>query len=177
MLPASNSQGCDWPLSHTQANGGYGYHAFIVGATGATHYAHMQSGSSGTPGSSRSIKAGEVVGKCGHTGTATGPHLHFEYAPNGNIFDDGSKVDPVPCFEVLASGSITIRDNGNAADDAFEVRQFQTHASCNHTQQSISYVLNPHMRRFWWTVIKYVRQPLELQIRAPLGLCAQAPTN
>lgn len=50
-----------------------------------TKYAHMDSVSikSGVK-----VKAGDIIGKMGETGYATGPHLHFE------VVIDGVKIDP-----------------------------------------------------------------------------------
>jgi len=49
------------------------------------------------------------------------PHLHFEYVPNGRIIQTERRINPLPCIEENAGGSITVRDNGNLADDAFAV--------------------------------------------------------
>ena len=87
---------------------------------GANLYAHLTDQSAtfanGTP-----VKAGDVIAQSGNTGIGTGPHLHFEYVPSGKIFDRNEKVDPLPCLEKLATGTLSVRDNGTLADDAFAV--------------------------------------------------------
>jgi len=50
-----------------------------------TKYAHMDSVSIKN---GIAVKAGDVIGKMGETGYATGPHLHFE------VVVDGVKIDP-----------------------------------------------------------------------------------
>lgn len=68
------------------------------------------------------VTAGQLIGKSGRTGRVTGAHLHFEYILYGKVNNEKTPVDPAPCIENQNSnGSITVRDNGNWADDAFEV--------------------------------------------------------
>lgn len=84
----------------------------------ATLYAHLEL---------RLVSEGEKVDKgqqlatSDNTGQSTGPHLHFEYVPNGNIIQSKNRIDPDACVGAATSGSLTVRDNGNLADDAFEV--------------------------------------------------------
>ncbi|KAG2497967.1 hypothetical protein HYH03_004228 [Edaphochlamys debaryana] len=89
---------------------------------GATLYAHLDPASTPAKGSSTQVTAGDPIAMTGNTGRGSGFHLHFEYAPNGRIFANKvtAKVDPLPCTELLAEGSISVRDNGSAADDAFQ---------------------------------------------------------
>jgi hypothetical protein len=47
--------------------------------------------------------------------------LHFEYVPNGEIIQSKFRIDPDACVGVLVAGSIEVGDNGNLADDAFEI--------------------------------------------------------
>jgi murein DD-endopeptidase MepM/ murein hydrolase activator NlpD len=68
--------------------GGYGNLIEIDHGNGiTTRYAH-QSANDVRPGDV--VAAGEVIGRVGATGTATGPHLHFE------IRRDGASLDPAP---------------------------------------------------------------------------------
>jgi murein DD-endopeptidase MepM/ murein hydrolase activator NlpD len=85
---------------------------------GATLYAHLQT--RGVAERARVTK-GSVIGASDNTGLSDGPHLHFEYVPNGQIIQSKNRIDPDACVDALASGSITVRDNGSLADDAFEV--------------------------------------------------------
>ena len=100
---------------------GWGYYIIIRHEDGgATLYAHLKDQSAVVPTGTR-VNSGDSIALSGNTGTGSAPHLHFEYAPNGKIFDKGEKVDPVPCFSSTASGSIAVSDNGSIADDAFSV--------------------------------------------------------
>lgn len=63
--------------------GGYGKTIIIKhGNVYSTLYAHMRSYARGMrPG--RYIRQGQVIGYVGQTGTATGPHLHYEFRVHG----------------------------------------------------------------------------------------------
>ncbi len=68
--------------------GGGGMGAYIAGDDGNRYvYYHL----SQYVGGPRHVAPGEVIGKVGSTGNATGPHLHFEIHPGG-----GGPVDPFP---------------------------------------------------------------------------------
>jgi murein DD-endopeptidase MepM/ murein hydrolase activator NlpD len=75
----------------TQAGpaGGYGNIIRIRHADGwATGYAHLMAFAPGIADGARVLR-GEVIGFVGHTGLATGPHLHYE------VSHDGVKLDPL----------------------------------------------------------------------------------
>lgn len=83
-------------------------------------YAHLQK--DGTlKAENEKVKKGEAIARADNTGGSTGAHLHVEYAPDGKIYKRGSKVDAKPCIDQNVEGSITVRDNGRVADDAFRV--------------------------------------------------------
>jgi murein DD-endopeptidase MepM/ murein hydrolase activator NlpD len=68
--------------------GGGGMGAYIAGDDGNRYvYFHL----SQYMGPPRHVTPGEVIGRVGATGDATGPHLHFEIHPGG-----GPAVDPYP---------------------------------------------------------------------------------
>jgi murein DD-endopeptidase MepM/ murein hydrolase activator NlpD len=54
------------------------------------YYAHM---SAILGGGDRGVGQGDAIGRVGHTGNATGPHLHFEIRLGGV---NGQRVDPYP---------------------------------------------------------------------------------
>lgn len=61
--------------------GGYGNEVVLRYSNGAeTRFAHLKSLGVTT---GQSIKAGQLIGKQGSTGSSTASHLHFEYYPNG----------------------------------------------------------------------------------------------
>lgn len=72
-----------------------------------TLYAHLESASVKF---GQQVKAGEVIGKGGATGNATGPHLHFETRLSGTAvdprayFDFGGKADSRPLRYDTANG-------------------------------------------------------------------------
>jgi murein DD-endopeptidase MepM/ murein hydrolase activator NlpD len=99
---------------------GWGHYVVIRHTDGSkTLYAHFDARSPLAVG--QPVRAGDTIGRSGNSGGSSGPHLHIEYAPNGQIYKRGDKVDPRPCIGRNVTGSITVRDNGNLADDAFRV--------------------------------------------------------
>jgi murein DD-endopeptidase MepM/ murein hydrolase activator NlpD len=65
--------------------GGYGNLVIVQHADGTeTRYAHC---SALTVEAGAAVRAGDLFGKVGHTGRATGPHLHFEVRVDGHAVD------------------------------------------------------------------------------------------
>ena len=68
-------------------DGSYGQKIVVLHADGTeTWYAHLSS----FVRTGGMVEAGDVIGRVGSTGNATGPHLHFEARPGG-----GSPVEPL----------------------------------------------------------------------------------
>ena len=84
----------------------------------ATLYAHLDSRNVAV---GDSVMTGQQLGISGNTGRSSGPHLHLEYVPSGQIIQNKSRIDPDACVGDVTSGSITAGDNGNLADDAFQL--------------------------------------------------------
>jgi murein DD-endopeptidase MepM/ murein hydrolase activator NlpD len=83
-------------------------------------YAHLEvSGTAVTEGAT--VSRGDLLAISDNSGGSEAPHLHVEYAPNGKIYERASKADPNACIGRTINGSITVRDNGSLADDAFLV--------------------------------------------------------
>lgn len=99
---------------------GYGLYMIVRHADGsASLYGHLNGTVKrvGDP-----VTRGVTIAASGNSGKSTGPHLHFEYVPNGEIVQSQGRIDAFPCVQPLTvRGAITVRDNGNLADDAFEV--------------------------------------------------------
>jgi murein DD-endopeptidase MepM/ murein hydrolase activator NlpD len=63
--------------------GGYGRTIIIKhGNVYSTLYAHMRAFARGT-GYGRKVRQGQIIGYVGQSGTATGPHLHYEFRVHG----------------------------------------------------------------------------------------------
>ena len=80
--------------------GGYGNLVDIRHANGfLTRYAHLNSFDSSVRVGGR-VRQGQIIGTVGMTGTATGPHLHYEMHRNGQAVDplnvDIPAGDPIP---------------------------------------------------------------------------------
>lgn len=71
--------------------GGYGISVVIDHGAWVTHYAHL---SREGVAAGEHVGAGEVIGRVGATGDATGSHLHFEVASARSVL--GHQVNPAP---------------------------------------------------------------------------------
>ena len=99
---------------------GWGHYVVVRHSDGSMSlYAHLEGGTALAVG--HAVTAGTtVVAKSDTSGGSTGPHLHVEFAPNGKIFNSGTKVDPLACIGNAAGGPIQIHIS-TGVDDAFEV--------------------------------------------------------
>ena len=84
----ASTDGTVTKVSNNKYNGNF---VEITNGKVITKYAHMDSVSikSGSV-----VKAGDIIGKMGETGYATGPHLHFE------VVVDNVKIDPAKVLEL-----------------------------------------------------------------------------
>ena len=66
----------------------------VIMATGGTYalYAHLVPGSVAVT-SGQQVRAGEVIGRVGHTGNSTAPHLHFQLMDSA----DPLQAKGIPC--------------------------------------------------------------------------------
>lgn len=109
----------DGVVSRSYTSSSYGETIVVRHTDGSsTLYAHLehrhvQDGAT--------VTRGQRIATSDNSGTSSGPHLHLEYVPNGEIFGSKDRIDPNACVGTTASGSITVSDNGPVADDAFEV--------------------------------------------------------
>jgi len=100
---------------------GWGNYVVITHNDGSKSlYAHLQTGDIKVS-AGESVTAGETIALSDNSGGSQASHLHVEYAPNGEIFSKGSKIDPNACIGNNVNGAVQVRDNGSLADDAFSV--------------------------------------------------------
>ncbi|MBM7463895.1 M23 family metallopeptidase [Microbacterium dextranolyticum] len=90
----------------TEDGGDYGVTVVIDhivdGQPVSTRYGHMQYGSLKVS-QGQKVTAGQVIGRVGQTGKATGPHLHFEV-----ILGGVTRIDPMPWMYAHTTGTHTV---------------------------------------------------------------------
>jgi murein DD-endopeptidase MepM/ murein hydrolase activator NlpD len=107
--------------------GAYGHYLRIEhGSTVATTYAHLERSAPGLrPG--RRVSQGDLIGRVGSTGRASGPHLHYEVLVAGSQVDPlavspivrGDEADPpAPVAEADSDGELGIGGPTTIAADA-----------------------------------------------------------
>ena len=84
----SSTEGTVTKVSYNKYNGNF---VEITNGKVITKYSHMDSVSIKN---GAVVKAGDVIGKMGETGYATGPHLHFE------VVVEGVKIDPAKVLNI-----------------------------------------------------------------------------
>jgi murein DD-endopeptidase MepM/ murein hydrolase activator NlpD len=88
---------------------GYGNLIIIQHGGGyTTHYGHLSAYAPGLTVGGR-VQRGQVLGKVGATGLASGPHLHFE------IRHEGSYIDPLDLAQPYSLWSLRPADYGALA--------------------------------------------------------------
>jgi murein DD-endopeptidase MepM/ murein hydrolase activator NlpD len=103
--------------------GGYGNMVEIRHRDGiTTRYAHLRAFGAGIR-AGVGVTQGQVIGQVGMTGTATGPHLHYEFRVNGVArdprsmkFEAGEPLAPAdrPAFEAQRQLLATLLERGGA---------------------------------------------------------------
>jgi murein DD-endopeptidase MepM/ murein hydrolase activator NlpD len=86
----------DGTVTHAARSGSFGKLIVIEhSGTFETKYAHLNDYANGIRKGSR-VKQGQIIGYVGATGSATGPHLHYEFLVNGVHKDPEKVVDQLP---------------------------------------------------------------------------------
>jgi hypothetical protein len=84
-----------WGQNHSWMGSIAGISIIIRHAALHTGYAHL---ASTVVNNNQTVSKGQLIGYVGATGTATGPHLHFEVFPASPNFSNGyaGRIDPTP---------------------------------------------------------------------------------
>ncbi|QHW35460.1 peptidoglycan DD-metalloendopeptidase family protein (plasmid) [Paenibacillus rhizovicinus] len=101
---------------------------------GTTRYLHL---SNSFVGPGQTVKKGQIIGLSGNTGRTTGPHLHYEYLPDGK-----EATDPSPY--VLFMSKITDIAS-EAAFDAFGDVNFSEMNGYDYKTNPLLYISNVYV--------------------------------
>ena len=98
----------DGTVEFAGRQGGYGNVVTVKHQGGfSTSYAHLSSIARGLRKGAR-VQQGEVIGKVGQTGWATGPHLHYEFRVNNEVRNPLTvalpAALPIPAQQLAAFG-------------------------------------------------------------------------
>ncbi|MGH2906860.1 MAG: M23 family metallopeptidase [Solirubrobacterales bacterium] len=78
---------------------GAGYYVVLHSSDGRDYvFMHLQKGSTAVT-QGQAVKTGQVLGRVGATGDASGPHLHFEVWVDGPWQFGGHAIDPLPLLK------------------------------------------------------------------------------
>ena len=106
-----------WGICDFTARSFVGNHVLVEHAEGEfALYAHLIRGSITVAPGDR-VTRGQVIGRCGHSGHSTEPHLHFHLQDSGELWDgmglpvrfSGLFVDGEPADEVLLTAGNRVR--------------------------------------------------------------------
>ena len=106
-----------WGICDFTARSFVGNHVLIEHAEGEfALYAHLIRGSVTVAPGDR-VTRGQVIGRCGHSGHSTEPHLHFHLQDSGELWEgmglpvrfSGLLVDGEPADEVLLTAGNRVR--------------------------------------------------------------------
>jgi murein DD-endopeptidase MepM/ murein hydrolase activator NlpD len=95
---------------------GYGNSVILRYSNGAeTRFAHLKSFNVSTGGT---IKAGQMIGRQGNTGSSTASHLHFEYYPNGGAmtYEGYGRAESVMNSYFRYGGNVVAKPTSKPAD-------------------------------------------------------------
>lgn len=96
----------DGRVTFADRNGSYGKLIVIQhGERFVTKYAHLNAYEKNIKNGVR-VRQGDVIGYVGSTGSATGPHLHYEFLVDGVHRDSRKIFDQLPRAESINSGEI-----------------------------------------------------------------------
>jgi murein DD-endopeptidase MepM/ murein hydrolase activator NlpD len=118
----------DGMVTQAGRDGGYGNLLRIRHGGGwATGYAHLMAFAQGVAPGAKVLK-GEVIGFVGHTGEATGPHLHYE------VSLDGVRLDPMK----TPFGAAPTPAEAQAATSRLATAAPQTEAAALHLRPAVT---------------------------------------